>query len=131
MTHADDTPLAGAKLFTPVDRRSGERLRLWLDKDTVIPRGRRWSRVVVDLATGTSYRAGTKSCGSPRCMCDAYAERVNGDEFKAEEPRLRANWCECLFMCDEPIYMPDGVCPCGEWKHHYHCCDCLGLSQVG
>lgn len=44
---------------------------------------------------------------------------------------LRDEWCECEHGFDDPIYMPDDCCPCGEDKHHYHCSTCKGISQVG
>ena len=44
--------------------------------------------------------------------------------------KLSPFWCECKapeFGC----YPEDGVCTCGIHKHHVHCKNCGGVSQVG
>ena len=76
MENVNETSPAGTKLFTPVYRRTGVRLRLLVSCDEKIPRGRRWRTVIRDLRTGQLYRAWSKSCGLPECMCDAYAEET-------------------------------------------------------
>ena len=43
---------------------------------------------------------------------------------------LIPEWCECErseFLC----YPGDGECSCGILKHHVHCKNCGGVSQVG
>lgn len=60
------------RIFTPVDRMTNVWLRL-LIADQDIPRARRWTRIVTDIPSGRRYRVWQKSCGSPRCLCDAYA----------------------------------------------------------
>jgi hypothetical protein len=43
----------------------------------------------------------------------------------------RSDWCKCPDGITDSFYLPDGVCECGEWKHHYHCERCKGITQVG
>jgi hypothetical protein len=128
MANANDTPPAKTKLFTPVDHRTGERLELQIDAAIDLPYGRTWSRVVRDLTSGKLYRVWTKACGL-RCKCDASAEEVLEPE-SGELPQLLAEWCDCGVVPDDPAYLPDGVCPCGVWKEHYHCPDCKCIFQV-
>lgn len=68
---------AGTRIFTPVHKRTGVRLRIPVRSDTQIPRGRRWQTVIRDVRTGQLYRAWNKSCGLPGCMCDAYVEECS------------------------------------------------------
>jgi len=48
-----------------------------------------------------------------------------------DQPGPKAQWCDCPRAWDDPAYAPDGGCPCGERKHHWHCAFCRGLVQVG
>lgn len=64
-----------SRRFTPIDRQTYERLELRIAKQN-IPRGRRWQRFVIDLNTGKRYRAWSKSCGLPGCLCDAFVEEL-------------------------------------------------------
>lgn len=66
---------ARSRIFTPVERTTHVRLRL-LIADQEISRGRRWTRIVTDIPSGRRYRVWQKSCGSPRCLCDAYALEI-------------------------------------------------------
>jgi hypothetical protein len=46
------------------------------------------------------------------------------------KPYLKSEWCECgnpEFLC----YPEDGCCSCGVKKHHVHCKNCGGITQVG
>ena len=72
MPHNTPPSPARLKIFTPVERTTGLRLGL-LIADQHIPRGRRWMRIVTDIPSGRRYRVWQKSCGVPRCLCDAYA----------------------------------------------------------
>jgi len=56
-------------IFTPVDRKTGDRLSLMVDKE--VPRGYRWKRTFKD-EKGKTWKAWGKSCGIPSCFCDAY-----------------------------------------------------------
>lgn len=48
--------------------------------------------------------------------------------------QLKSKWCECT---KNPIqemqekYFPDGICKCNTFKHHYHCNECGGITQIG
>jgi len=49
---------------------------------------------------------------------------------KKMAPFLISEWCKCEnseFLC----YPEDGCCSCGVYKHHVHCKNCGGISQVG
>lgn len=64
------------------------------------------------------------------------AAKLCAIEWAGDEPALasdgpRSEWCDCPRAWDDPTYMPDGGCPCGERKHHWHCGSCGGLVQVG
>lgn len=131
MANANNTPPSDTTPFVPVDRSSGERLDLLIDSTIDIPRGRKWSRTILDRKSGKRYRAWSKSCGLPRCLCDAYAEEIADAAVPPAEKRLLDEWCTCGDFAENAIFFTDGVCPCGEWKHHYHCPRCLGISQVG
>jgi len=46
--------------------------------------------------------------------------------------KLKPSWCEDeKHSLEGSIYCPDNSCRCGVDKHHYHCTDCGGISQVG
>jgi len=54
------------------------------------------------------------------------------EDLKKMAKFLEATWCtaedhEQEFLC----YPEDGECPCGVYKHHVHCANCGGVSQVG
>ena len=43
----------------------------------------------------------------------------------------KAAWCECGNPSQEFIFFDDGTCECGCYKHHYHCKDCMKITQIG
>jgi hypothetical protein len=129
MIYAYDTPPAGTMPFHPVDRDSGERLNLLIDERTFIPNAQQWSILVEDVISEAIYRVWHTSTGTPQETAHMYARRV-GYVSQAHVP-LSGAWCECGQLPDDPIYLTDGVCPCGEWKDHYHCPDCKCICQVG
>ena len=53
-------------------------------------------------------------------------------ESKSQPFQFKAQWCEC-----EPptmrnsIFVDNGKCYCGIFKHHYHCPKCGKITQVG
>ena len=52
------------------------------------------------------------------------------ETIKKMTPYLTSDWCDCEvseFLC----YPEDGQCSCGVYKHHVHCKQCGGISQVG
>jgi hypothetical protein len=65
---------------------------------------------------------------------DEYVHRIAGELTAiewADPGQPRAGWCDCPRPCGDPTFAPDGACPCGEPKHHWHCAFCRGLVQVG
>jgi hypothetical protein len=48
-----------------------------------------------------------------------------------QRDRPRPVWCTCPNFSGDSFYVPDNTCECGEWKHHYHCPTCKGITQVG
>ena len=49
-----------------------------------------------------------------------------------EASRPKNVWCECVpdtLSCSH--YVHDAYCVCGEFKHHYHCPICGGITQKG
>lgn len=60
--------------------------------------------------------------------------KVSGTHTKADLLKygryLVNRWCDCKrseFLC----YPGDGECLCGTHKHHVHCKNCGGISQIG
>lgn len=62
-------------LFTPRRKDTGVRMTLDIE-ECEIPRGSRWTRVVVEKVSGKRWRARGASCGCPGCYCDAIVEEL-------------------------------------------------------
>ena len=66
---------------------------------------------------------------------DFDAPKAPGEAKRTGQLSVFVNeWCAGL--CGEEAFnnairMTDGVCPCGCWKHHYHCAVCKKIVQVG
>ena len=88
-------------LFTPVNRKTGKRLTLYTEDK--IPRGRGWKKVVTDIE-GKEWKAWGKSCGLPKCFCDAYVTD------KVSTPKLRKG--QKCWGCKKEIK--------GEWCYNGH-----------
>ena len=62
---------------------------------------------------------------------DAVNFRVAIERERAELGPLTHDWCDCGYDGDEIVFRDDGECLCGIHKHHYHCAQCGGLTQIG
>lgn len=57
--------------------------------------------------------------------------RVAIERERAELGPLTPEWCSCGYDGDEIVFRDDGDCTCGIHRHHYHCAQCGGLTQIG
>lgn len=51
-------------------------------------------------------------------------KRIAGDNKPVDK------WCECE-ASEFWFFAEDNACVCGVEKHHVHCSNCCGISQVG
>lgn len=74
--------------------------------------------------------------GQTEVLCLYPETYIDGEDIEGDiaEPHFKPEWCE-LEKCDQDkddvTFMPDGVCPCGVKKHHYHSNDCGHIIQIG
>jgi len=57
-------------------------------------------------------------------------DTVGSEVLQKMKAFLTSGWCQCErdeFLC----YADDDACPCGVGKHHCHCANCGGVSQIG
>lgn len=57
-------------IFTPINDKTRKRVEMDI-RPIDIPRGQVKVFHVTDTKTGKTYRCKTRSCGLPRCLCDA------------------------------------------------------------
>lgn len=58
-------------LFTPIDNKTGKRLKMDIE-EMEIPRKVIREFIVTEKFTGKRFLCRTRSCSIPTCICDAY-----------------------------------------------------------